>query len=381
MRRRSTERLGPARAMADWTYGPAHGGSCRTGRVRPFRIGSRAVGPGHPVLVIAEAGVNHDGDEEKACRLVRAAARARADVVKFQMFDPDGLASARAPKAAYQRAGGPVRELQRDMLRRLALPREAYARLKRHVEDLGMIFLVSPFDAACADFLEEAGVLAFKVPSGELTNAGFLAHLARKGRPLIVSTGMSGMRDVVAAVRTIRSNGKAPLCLLHCVSRYPATPEECNLRAMETMRERFGVPVGWSDHTLGTSVALAAVALGASVVEKHLTLDRTLPGPDHRSSLEPEELAGLVRAIREVEAALGSGRKRPAPSESTIAAVARRSVHAARDLPSGHRIVPGDLVALRPGTGIPADSIGSLRGRRLTRTVPSGRMIRKEDLA
>jgi N,N'-diacetyllegionaminate synthase len=332
-------------------------------------------------FVIAEAGVNHNGNVELARRLIDAASAAGADAVKFQTFDPDLLASPAAPKAEYQRASGTPTESQHEMLRRLALPPEVFADLFRYAGDRGILFLSTPFDETSADLLDALGVAALKVPSGELTNHAFLAHVAGKGRPLLVSTGMSDLAEVSAALTVIRASGDPPVALFHCVSRYPARPDECNLRAIETMRSTFDVPVGWSDHTEGIEIALAAVALGAELLEKHFTLDRNLPGPDHSASLEPAELTRLVAAVRAVESARGDGVKRPTPAELDTARVVRRSLHARRDLPKGHVLVDGDLVALRPGTGLAPAARGDVIGRALLVALRRGEILGAEHLA
>ena len=344
------------------------------------RLGSATIGPGHPCFVIAEAGVNHNGDPALAHRLVDGAAAAGADAVKFQTFDPEQVVAAGAPKAAYQIATTGSGESQLEMLRRLALPRETLEPLAAHARDKGLLFLSTPFDTVSADFLDGLGLPGFKVPSGEVTNLPFLAYLARKGKPMLVSTGMSTLEEVATAVAVVRTSGDPPLALFHCVTNYPAAPADCNLRAIETMRRVFGVPVGWSDHTEGLYPSIAAVAAGASLLEKHFTLDRTLPGPDHRASLEPGELTQLVAAVRETEATLGDGIKRPAPSEASNARLVRRSVHAARPLPAGHVLALPDLVALRPGSGLPPSTIGRLVGRSLRVELARGEMLREEHL-
>ncbi len=333
-------------------------------------IGARRVGPDQPCFVIAEAGVNHNGDLELARRLVDAAAEAGADAVKFQTFSADRLATAAAPQADYQRRNTGIEESQRAMLHRLELTAEAHRELMARCRERGILFLSSPFDEDSADFLEELGVPAFKIPSGELTNVPFLAHVARKGRPLIVSTGMATLDEVRQAVETIRQAGSPPLALLHCVSSYPAQPADVNLRAMATLREAFAAPVGFSDHTDGVEIALAAVALGACIIEKHFTLDRNLPGPDHKASLEPAELTSLAAAIRRVEAALGDGVKRPAKCEADAARVARKSLVAARDLSAGSVLRREDLAIRRPGTGLPPSALARVVG-----------MLAKEDIA
>jgi N-acetylneuraminate synthase len=330
--------------------------------------------------VIAEAGVNHNGDPDLAHRLVDVAAEAGADAVKFQTFDPERLVSPLARKAEYQIAHTGSSESQLEMLRRLVLPQEALAPLAAHAAERGIIFLSTPFDEASADVLEGLGVPAFKVPSGEVTNHPLVAHLAAKGTPVLMSTGMSTLVEVAEAVQVVRENGDPPLALFHCVTSYPAAAADCNLRAIGAMKAAFGVPVGWSDHTDGIQVFLAAVAAGASLLEKHFTLDRGLPGPDHLASLEPGELAALVQAVREIESALGDGVKRPAASEVANAAVVRRSLHAARPLPAGHVLKAGDLVVLRPGTGLPPSLRDRLVGRKLRVGVERGEMLAERHL-
>ena len=278
------------------------------------RIADRQVGAG-PVFVIAEVGVNHDGDVELAHRLIDAAADAGAGAVKFQTFVPEALAAERAPTAAYQAANDQGDD-QRAMLSRLALSADAWPALQRHARDRRIEFLSTPFDDASAELLDRLDVPGFKVGSGELTNLPFLARLARKGRPMIVSTGMATMLEVAAAVDVIRAAGLAELALLHCVSAYLADPGDANLRAMATMRDAFGLWTGWSDHTPGIELPVAATVLGAKIIEKHLTLDRGRRGPDHAMSLEPEAFATMVEAIRTTEAATrGDGMKRPTTAE------------------------------------------------------------------
>lgn len=345
-----------------------------------FTLGTRTIGDGHPCFVIAEAGVNHNGDAELAHRLVDAAADAGADAVKFQSFDPERVVSPVARKAEYQIANAGSSESQLEMLRRLVLPQEALAPLAAHAAERGLIFLSTPFDEASADVLEGLGISAYKVPSGEVTNHLLVAHVAAKGMPVLMSTGMSTLAEVAEAVQVVRENGDPPLALFHCVTSYPAAAADCNLRAMGTMRAAFGVPVGWSDHTEGIQVSLAAVAAGASLLEKHFTLDRGLPGPDHLASLEPGELAALMKAVREIESAMGDGVKRPADSELANAAVARRSLHAARQLPAGHVLTATDLIALRPGTGLPPSHRDHLVGRRLRVGVERGEMLGERHL-
>lgn len=348
--------------------------------VSPLSIGARAIGGGAPCFVIAEAGVNHNGDVALAHRLVDIAADAGADAVKFQTFDPAKLVAADAAKAEYQIANTGEEGSQAEMLRKLVLPREAHAALAAHARERGILFLSTPFDEGSADLLEALGMPAIKVPSGELTNLPFVSYLAKKKRPMLISTGMGEMAEVAAAVDAAREGGAPSVALFHCVTSYPAADADANLRAMAEMRAAFGCPVGWSDHTAGISISLAAVALGAELLEKHFTTDRNLPGPDHKASLEPDELAALVRGVRAVESSLGDGTKRPRPAEIPLRAVARRSLHAAHDLEAGHVLAPGDLVALRPGSGISPAKLDAVLGRTLRRRVAAGTRLEEADL-
>jgi len=343
--------------------------------VRQVEIAGHRIGPGQPCFIIAEAGVNHNGNFDLAQQMVEVAARCGADAVKFQTFKAERLVAPNAPKAGYQLRATLTDESQFEMLRRLELSAAAHRELMHHCQKQGLLFMSTPFDEESADLLQDLGVALFKIPSGEITNLPFLAHVGCKGRPMIVSTGMSSLEEVAAAVRTIEEAGNRDLILLHCVSDYPANPADANLRAMSTMSETFHVPVGYSDHTPGIEVALAAVAMGACVIEKHFTLDRNLPGPDHRASLEPGELAALVRGIRIVEAALGHGRKEPAASEASAAAVARRSIVAAHDIPAGARLTGDMLTIKRPGTGLAPAMRSHLVGRIAAQDIPTNTIL------
>lgn len=347
--------------------------------IRPLSIAGKALGAGR-TFVIAEAGVNHDGDPGRAHRLIDAAADAGADAVKFQTFEPDALAAPGAPTADYQRLSGETSGDQHEMLLRLALPVEAWPSLQAHATERGIVFLSTPFDDASAELLDRLDVPVFKIASGELTNLPFVQRLARRGRPLLVSTGMAEMVEVAAAVDAVTAAGDPPLALLHCISSYPADPATANLRAILTLRSAFGVPVGWSDHSPGIELPIAATAIGASLVEKHLTLDREGAGPDHRASLEPDDFRAMVVGIRTVEVAMGSGEKTPAPAERAIAAVARRSLHWQRSLDAGIAVVADDLTALRPGTGLSPARRDDLVGRRTTRAVSAGRPVVADDV-
>jgi N-acetylneuraminate synthase/N,N'-diacetyllegionaminate synthase len=344
-------------------------------------IAGRPIGRGHPCFVIAEAGVNHNGDVDRARALIDAAAGAGADAVKFQSFSADRLVTPAAAKAAYQRRTTDPAESQAAMLRALELSPDAQRALFAHARARGIVFMSSPFDPDSADLLAALPVPAFKLGSGEITNLPFLAYVAGKGLPVILSTGMSTLDEVVVAVDTIRGAGCRALAVLHCVSDYPARPEDANLHAMATLAAALAAPVGFSDHTPGIAVALAAVALGAAIVEKHLTLDRTLPGPDHAASLEPAELAALVAGVRAVEAALGDGVKAPRGAELANREVARRSLAAAVDIAAGEVIEAGMVTALRPGTGIPPGRLCDVVGRRTRRAVAAHALLAWDDLA
>jgi N-acetylneuraminate synthase/N,N'-diacetyllegionaminate synthase len=348
---------------------------------RPVVVEGRKIGEGAPVFVVAEAGVNHNGDLALAEKLVDAAAAVGADAVKFQTFRAARLVSPAAPKAAYQKETTGADEGQLEMLERLELDLDAHRTLQARAARRALVFFSSPFDEASADALDALGVPLFKVPSGEVTNLPYLRHLAAKGRPLIVSTGMCTLDEVARAMETIRAAGDPPVVLLHCLSAYPAPVDEMNLRAMDALRERFGAPVGLSDHTLGIEVALAAVARGATVVEKHLTLDRGLPGPDHRASLDPAGFTALVQGIRSVEAALGDGVKRPMPSEADTARVARKSLVAARPIAAGRRLAAEDVAVRRPGTGISPADLDRALGRATLRDLAAGDVIAWGDLS
>ncbi len=343
--------------------------------MKSFRINNRSIGAGHSVFVIAEAGVNHNGDLGMARQLVEMAVQAGADAVKFQTFQADTLASRFAPKAAYQRSAGKAGESQRDMLRRLELSPKDHRHLMALCEKRGILFLSSPFDEASADLLKGMGVAALKIPSGEITNLPFLSHVAAMKLPLIISTGMANMNEVRNAMRVVRRTAMGPVALLHCVSAYPALAKDCNLRVMATLCNQFNVPVGFSDHTLGSEVSWAAVALGAAVIEKHFTLDKSLPGPDHKASLSPRELHNFVRGIRTIESALGDGRKVPVAAERETAMVARKSLVAVADLPAGTRVAPSMFIARRPGNGIPPAHLERVIGRRLRTDIRSEQLL------
>lgn len=347
---------------------------------RAFPIADRMIGTGRSFL-IAEIGVNHNGSVGLAKDMVRAAAAAGADAVKFQAFRALELVTERAPKAAYQERGSAASESQLAMLQRLELTDDAHAELSDLARSLGVIFLSSVFDRKGLKLVQDLRLPAVKVPSGELTDHALLAAIGATKLPVALSTGMSTMKEVEEAVEVLRKNGCTQLVILHCVSAYPADPSDVNLRTLDTLRNTFKVPVGFSDHTLGTAVSLAAVAKGAAVIEKHFTTDRTLDGPDQAASATPVELAAICRGAREIEAAMGTGIKSPTEAERETMAVARKSVVAARDISAGERL-DGSMVAIRrPGTGLPPSSLPSLLGKHVVRDIPRGAPIVAADLA
>jgi len=347
----------------------------------PVDIGGRLVGSGHPLYFIAEAGVNHDGRLERALALVDAAADAGADAVKFQIFDVDRLVARGTSKAAYQEAAGGPAETQDEMLRRLQLEQPAFEEVAQRAHSRGVAFMASPFDEGSVDLLLALGAPAIKIASPDLVNLPLVAYAARTRLPLVLSTGMADLDEARAAVACARTAQAGGLVVLHCVSAYPARPEDANLAAMATLAGELDVPVGFSDHTLGSAVSVAAAALGACVIEKHLTLDRSAPGPDHAASLEPSQLAELIAACRDAAAAIGDGVKRPVEAELVNLPVVRRSVAAAADLPAGTVLSKATLLALRPGTGIPAAQLEEIVGRRLVRAVNRHQLLDPEDLA
>ena len=306
-------------------------------------------------LIIAEAGVNHNGDIALARELVRIAAEAGADIVKFQTFVADKITAASAPKAEYQKAATDGEESQKDMIARLELSRADHEVLIEECRRHDIAFFSTGFDAESIDMLVELGLDRLKIPSGEITNLPLLRHYALKRLPIILSTGMASIGEVEAAVDVLVEYGvgRDDITVLHCNTEYPTPVADVNLHAMTTLGAALALPVGYSDHTAGIEVAIAAVTLGARVIEKHFTLDRTMAGPDHAASLEPDELRHMVRAIRNVELALaGDGVKRPSTSEFKNRAIARRSIVAARPIAAGERFSDDNLAAKRPGTGI-----------------------------
>ncbi|MDC0649533.1 N-acetylneuraminate synthase [Candidatus Puniceispirillum sp.] len=321
--------------------------------------------PNSNCYFIAEAGVNHNGNVKTALQLIDVACQADADAVKFQTFKPEHLVTKTAPAANYQIENMHEQASQYDMLAAIQLKYESHAELQSHCKDKSIDFLSTPFEEDSADFLNDIGLPAFKIPSGELTNIPFLKHVASKGKPMILSTGMGSLSEVESAIASIENAGLSEIIILHCVSQYPAPYADVNLRAMETLKHAFGYPVGFSDHTEGTEVAIAALSLGACVIEKHFTLNKLMDGPDHKASLEPDELISLVRSIRNVECAMGDGRKVMKPSEINTADVARKSIVAKEFIMAGDKITLDMLAIKRPGTGVDPSFIHLLLGRRV----------------
>ena len=353
------------------------------------------------VFIIAEAGVNHNGERDKALALVEAAAQAGADAVKFQTFDSLALASAGAPKAAYQNETTDAGVSQLEMLKALELPRDLHRELIGLCRERRVQFLSTPFDIGSLRFLaEDLNLQILKIPSGEITNGPLLLEAGKTGRDIILSTGMSTLDDIAEALGVLAfartgpdtapsrdafraafesDDGRAALAgtvtLMHCTTEYPAPFEDTNLNAMATLRETFGLNVGLSDHTPGIAVPIAAVALGATVIEKHFTLDRALPGPDHRASLEPGELTAMVEGIRVTEAAMGDGVKRPQPSEAGNAGVVRKSLVALKAVRKGETFTADNLGVKRPGTGVSPMDYWARMGQPADRDINEGEIL------
>lgn len=339
-------------------------------------------------FVIAEAGVNHNGEEALALQLVDVAKECGADAVKFQTFSADKLVRKGAEKAEYQKRETGEGD-QYAMLKGLEMSEALHHKLVKRCNDIGIEFMSTPFDEDAADFLVSLGMQHIKIPSGEITNHPFLKFLAQKDIPLILSTGMSTLDEINAAVSVIAAerfiNGfispiEEILTILHCTSNYPADTKDVNLRAMQTIAKSTGLPVGYSDHTLGSAVSTAAVALGAAIIEKHFTIDKNLPGPDHKASLTPFELKELIKQIRDVEYALGSSIKEPTQSELPVRALVRRSLTTVKSLKSGMKISADDVAILRPGTGILPSELTIVLGKKVIRDISSGTTLQWSDL-
>ena len=343
-----------------------------------MRIGNRVIGDGRHVFVIAEAGVNHNGQVNLAKKMIDAAKKAGVDAVKFQVFNAEEMVTKTAEKAAYQKGVGG--KSQYEMLKELELTEDEFKQLATYSKRKNIIFLASAFDRKSVDLLDELNVPAFKIPSGEITNFPLLERIAKKRKPIILSTGMSTLQEVKDALDVLRKGGARNIVLLHCVSAYPAEVREVNLRAMRALKRRFKLPVGLSDHTLGITVPIAAAALGAAVIEKHFTLNKKLPGPDHKASLEPSEFREMVARIREVEKTLGNGIKRPTKSEEAIKKVVRRSIVARVNIPIGTVIAEDMLDIKRPGTGLEPKYLEKVIGKSAKKNIRVDELITFEKL-
>ena len=344
-------------------------------------INNKKIGIGESCFIIAEAGVNHNGDPKRALSMVEAAAEAGVDAIKFQTFQTELLVAKDTRMANYQSKNTGVNESQFSMLKSLELPLEAYPDILDACERNNVIFVSTPFDLPSVEALSGLGVDVYKISSGELTNHQLLRKIAEKGKPVIVSTGMSTLEDVQQALQVLCDSGANDLMLLQCTSHYPVSPEDVNVRAMKQLETRFSLPVGFSDHTLGINVSMAAVALGACVIEKHFTLDNSLPGPDHLMSLSPDSLKNMVDGIRAVELALGDGKKKVAACESDILSVARKSIHYRENLRRGVTLSENNIIMLRPSSGVPPSRLEEFVGVILSRDVVAGEILDPNDFA
>jgi len=346
-----------------------------------IEIDGKVVGKGKSCFIIAEAGVNHGGSIDCAKKLIDTAKWAGADAVKFQIFMAEDIVIPQAEKAEYQKNTTCQDESQFDMIKKLELSEEEFRYLASYAKEKNILFLSTPFSFTSVDLLEELGISAYKIASGEITNFPLLEYIAGKSKPIILSTGMSTQEEVGEALKAMNDVGEKRVVLLHCVTSYPARIEEINLRAIETLRKAFNLPVGLSDHTLGKTSSIAAAAMGACMIEKHFTLCRNLPGPDHKASLEPVELKELVEAVREVEKAMGSGIKLPTLEEEKIKLIARRSIVAATEIPKGSRINRDMLDIKRPGTGIAPKDLMAIVGKKAKDGIPKDSLITWEIIA
>lgn len=326
-------------------------------------------------FIIAEAGDNHNGNLDLAFRLIDKAVEAGADCVKFQTFVTEELVSAKAGKAEYQKKTTGGNESQYEMLKKLELSFDEFRQLQEYARKKSILFLSTPFDCQSISFLDSIGIPCFKIPSGEITNLPYLIQIAETGKAVILSTGMAELEEIEQAVRILRHHGAGRLCLLHCNTEYPTPMEDVNLRAMLTLKEKFDVAVGYSDHTKGIEVPIAAVALGAEIIEKHFTLDRNMEGPDHAASLEPDELKRMVDAIRNIEMALGNGVKTASRSEMKNRDIARKSIVARENIVKGEYFSEKNLAVKRPGNGVSPMKWFDILGTKATRDYCKGELI------
>jgi len=325
--------------------------------------------------IIAEAGVNHNGDITLAKRLIDAAKQAGADAVKFQTFKAEEVVSSQAEKAPYQCETTGTAESQLEMIKALELTDDQFRELYTYAQEQKITFLSTPFDHQSVDFLDSLNLSAFKIPSGEITNIPLIEHIGQKKKPVILSTGMSTLGEVEEAITALQQSGTHDITLLHCTTAYPAPIESVNLAAMKTLECAFHLPVGYSDHTEGITIPIAAAALGARVIEKHFTLDRSLPGPDHKASLEPDELAAMVKAIRDVEMAMGDGVKRLNEAERENVTIARKSLVAKKEILAKETITNEMICVKRPGTGIPPKYYHHIIGKKIQNAIEKDQPI------
>lgn len=326
-------------------------------------------------IIIAEAGVNHNGDLELAKQMVRAAKKSGADIIKFQTARLESLVSKYAPMAEYQKENTGRVESQMDMLKRLLLPYDDFAILAHYCDEEGIQFLSTPFDIDSVDFLASLGCKLWKIPSGEITNLPYLERIGREQQPIILSTGMSTLNEVQEAINVLQGSGAGKITLLHCTTEYPAPFETVNLKAMLTLKEKFQTDVGYSDHTMGMEIPVAAVAMGAKVIEKHFTLSRSMEGPDQKASLEPEEFKFMVSAIRNIELAMGDGEKKPVQSEMVNMTVARKSIIARRAITKGEILTEENITTKRPGSGLSPMKWYEVLGSKATRDFKEDELI------
>ena len=331
-------------------------------------------------LIIAEAGVNHNGDFELAKKLIDKAVEGGADIVKFQTCKAENVISRYADKAEYQKVTTGEADSQLEMVRKLMLTYEEYGKLKEYCDEKGIEFLSTAFDLPSVDYLHSSGMRRWKIPSGEITNLPLLIKIAKLHEPIIMSTGMSELSEVANAVKVLKENGAQDITLLHCTTEYPAPYEDVNLKAMDTMREAFGLPVGYSDHTKGLEIPVAAVAMGACVIEKHFTLDRNMEGPDHKASIEPDELKSMVDQIRHVEVAIGNGEKKVSASEQKNQDIARKSIIAKTAIKAGDVFTEDNVTTKRPGSGINPMRWFELLGKTAKHDYQEDYLIEKDEL-
>ncbi|MBU3154823.1 N-acetylneuraminate synthase [Clostridium estertheticum] len=340
-----------------------------------FKIENKVIGDGNRTFIIAEAGVNHNGDIEIAKQLVDKAVISGVDAIKFQTFKTEKLVTGYADMADYQKSNIGHTSSQFTMLKQLELSQESFIKIQEYCKYKGIMFLSTPFDFESADFLESIGMLAFKISSGDLTNIPLLEHIAKFNKPIILSSGMANLSEIEEALNAIYCLGNKEVAVLHCTSNYPAKLQSVNLNAMNTIKNAFKVVGGYSDHTKGITVPIAATAIGANIIEKHFTLDKNMQGPDHKASLNPTELKDMVQSIRDVEMALGNGIKRYNPSEVDTIKAARKSIVASRYIKKGQLITLMDLDYKRPGTGLSPKFYVDIVGKKTNRDIKMDEQI------